>query len=301
MLQPSPDGEITCSACRSRSTACARRSAIPARARASTQRNLREADSTSRQTARRARSTLTGLLAMNVQLLNETRLQLTSGRDLPGDPAPGAPHLRDFPAAIGAGSTRSRPIRPNSSSELTEAGLLGVADPGGIRRLRPAAARRRGDPRGDQRLRLQRRRVPRADVHHGHAAAARQRGAEARYLPGIAAGRVAAAGLRRHRADHRLRHDQAEDPRPSGNGDHYVVSGQKVWTSRALHSDLMLLLARTTPLERGEEAQRRAVGVPGRHARGARARARDPADRGDDQPQHHRGVLRQSRRCRPRT
>ena len=31
-------------------------------------------------------------------------------------------------------------------------------------------------------------------------------------------------------------------------GDHYVVSGQKVWTSRALHSDLMLLLARTTPL-----------------------------------------------------
>ena len=32
-------------------------------------------------------------------------------------------------------------------------------------------------------------------------------------------------------------------------GDHYVVHGQKVWTSRALHSDLMLLLARTTPLE----------------------------------------------------
>ena len=29
-------------------------------------------------------------------------------------------------------------------------------------------------------------------------------------------------------------------------GDHYVVNGQKVWTSRAEHSDLMLLLARTT-------------------------------------------------------
>ncbi len=33
-------------------------------------------------------------------------------------------------------------------------------------------------------------------------------------------------------------------------GDHYVVNGQKVWTSRAEHSDLMLLLARTTPRER---------------------------------------------------
>ena len=32
-------------------------------------------------------------------------------------------------------------------------------------------------------------------------------------------------------------------------GDHYLIHGQKVWTSRALHSDLMLLLARTTPLD----------------------------------------------------
>lgn len=32
-------------------------------------------------------------------------------------------------------------------------------------------------------------------------------------------------------------------------GDHYLVYGQKVWTSRALHSDLMLLLARTTPID----------------------------------------------------
>ena len=33
------------------------------------------------------------------------------------------------------------------------------------------------------------------------------------------------------------------------NDDHYIVNGQKVWTSRALYSDLMLLLARTTPRE----------------------------------------------------
>lgn len=32
-------------------------------------------------------------------------------------------------------------------------------------------------------------------------------------------------------------------------GDHYLVNGQKIWTSRAAQSDLMLLLARTTPRE----------------------------------------------------
>ena len=36
-----------------------------------------------------------------------------------------------------------------------------------------------------------------------------------------------------------------------GNG--YVVNGQKVWTSRAAHSDLMLLLARTTPADQVEK------------------------------------------------
>jgi len=37
-------------------------------------------------------------------------------------------------------------------------------------------------------------------------------------------------------------------------GDRYIVNGQKVWTSRVEHSDLMLLLARTTP--RGEVTKR---------------------------------------------
>ena len=35
----------------------------------------------------------------------------------------------------------------------------------------------------------------------------------------------------------------------SRDGDHYIVNGQKIWTSRAEHSDLMLLLARTAPRE----------------------------------------------------
>ncbi|MDD9908459.1 MAG: acyl-CoA/acyl-ACP dehydrogenase [Ahrensia sp.] len=33
------------------------------------------------------------------------------------------------------------------------------------------------------------------------------------------------------------------------DGDRYIVNGQKIWTSRAEHSDLMVLLARTTPRE----------------------------------------------------
>ena len=36
-------------------------------------------------------------------------------------------------------------------------------------------------------------------------------------------------------------------------GDDYVINGQKVWTSRAEHSDLMLVLARTTPRDAVEK------------------------------------------------
>jgi alkylation response protein AidB-like acyl-CoA dehydrogenase len=69
-----------------------------------------------------------------------------------------------------------------------------------------------------------------------------------RYLPEIAAGRL------------RLQAFGVTEP-TSGtdtsslktvarrDGHHYVVRGQKIWTSRAEHSDLMLLLARTTPLD----------------------------------------------------
>jgi acyl-CoA dehydrogenase len=41
-------------------------------------------------------------------------------------------------------------------------------------------------------------------------------------------------------------------------GDKYVVNGQKVWISRAEHSDLMLLIARTTPVE---QVQKRSDGL----------------------------------------
>jgi acyl-CoA dehydrogenase len=41
-------------------------------------------------------------------------------------------------------------------------------------------------------------------------------------------------------------------------GDRYVVNGQKVWISRVLHSDLMILLARTTPID---EVEKRSEGM----------------------------------------
>jgi alkylation response protein AidB-like acyl-CoA dehydrogenase len=41
-------------------------------------------------------------------------------------------------------------------------------------------------------------------------------------------------------------------------GDHYIINGQKIWTSRAEHSDLLLLLARTTPRE---QAHKRTEGL----------------------------------------
>ncbi|MDD1977512.1 acyl-CoA dehydrogenase family protein [Pseudomonas tussilaginis] len=41
-------------------------------------------------------------------------------------------------------------------------------------------------------------------------------------------------------------------------GEHYVINGQKVWISRVQHSDLMILLARTTPLA---EVQKKSEGM----------------------------------------
>ncbi len=60
------------------------------------------------------------------------------------------------------------------------------------------------------------------------------------------------------------------------HGDRYVINGQKVWISRVQHSDLMLLLARTTPLA---EVTRRSHGLSvflvdlrGAESRGLRVR-----------------------------
>jgi len=67
-----------------------------------------------------------------------------------------------------------------------------------------------------------------------------------RYLPGIASGelRLQAFGVTEPGSGTDTTSIRTFAKR---EGDEYVVNGQKVWTSRAEHSDLMLLLARTTP------------------------------------------------------
>ena len=70
-----------------------------------------------------------------------------------------------------------------------------------------------------------------------------------RYLPGIASGEI------------RFQSFGVTEPTTGSNTlelkttavrerNHYVVNGQKIWISRALHSDLMTLLVRTTPLDK---------------------------------------------------
>jgi acyl-CoA dehydrogenase len=78
-----------------------------------------------------------------------------------------------------------------------------------------------------------------------------------RYLPEIASGRL------------RLQSMAVTEPTTGTDttrlkttavrrGDRYVLAGQKVWTSRLQHSDLMIVLARTTPLA---EVKRKAEGM----------------------------------------
>ena len=67
-----------------------------------------------------------------------------------------------------------------------------------------------------------------------------------RYLPGIASGelRLQAFGVTEPTSGSDT---GALKTHAAREGDRYLVNGQKIWTSRAEHSDLMLLLARTTP------------------------------------------------------
>jgi acyl-CoA dehydrogenase len=78
-------------------------------------------------------------------------------------------------------------------------------------------------------------------LKHGNAAQ------KQKYLPGIASGklRLQAFGVTEPTTGSDT--TQLKTRADKKGNDRYVVNGQKVWTSRVLQSDLMLLLARTTP------------------------------------------------------
>ncbi|MEZ5835232.1 MAG: acyl-CoA dehydrogenase family protein [Geminicoccaceae bacterium] len=80
---------------------------------------------------------------------------------------------------------------------------------------------------------------------------------KAAYLPGIASGeiRLQAFGVTEPTSG---TDTSSLKTRAVRKGDRWIVNGQKVWTSRALQSDLMLLLARTTPIE---DVKRRSDGL----------------------------------------
>jgi acyl-CoA dehydrogenase len=72
------------------------------------------------------------------------------------------------------------------------------------------------------------------------------------YLPKIASGelRLQAFGVTEPTVGSDTTRIQTSAERVDGG---YVINGQKIWTSRALYSDLMLLLARTTPFDEVEK------------------------------------------------
>ena len=76
-----------------------------------------------------------------------------------------------------------------------------------------------------------------------------------RYLPALASGalRLQAFGVTEPNAGSETTRIQTSAVL---RGDAYVVNGQKIWTSRFFHSDLMLLLARTTPYDELEDKTR---------------------------------------------
>ena len=75
---------------------------------------------------------------------------------------------------------------------------------------------------------------------------------KARYLPGIASGelRLQAFGVTEPTSG---TDTTALKTTARREGGHYIVNGQKIWTSRAEHSDLMLLLARTGSRDQAEK------------------------------------------------
>jgi alkylation response protein AidB-like acyl-CoA dehydrogenase len=154
----------------------------------------------------------------------------------------------DFPGSYWRGLDRDQAYPDEFVAALTREGYLGALVP---------------EEFGGSGLTLSAAAAILEEIHHsgGNAAACHaqmytmgtllRHGSEAqkqRWLPGIAKGnlRLQAFGVTEPTSgtDTGALRTQARKV-----GDHYLVNGQKIWTSRAEQSDLMILLCRTTPLD----------------------------------------------------
>ncbi|MFC2950559.1 acyl-CoA dehydrogenase family protein [Marinicaulis aureus] len=163
----------------------------------------------------------------------------------------------DFPGAYWQALDRERAYPMDFVKTLTEAGFLSVLIPeefgGSGMGLRAAAAileeiHRSGCNGGACHAQMY---TMGTLLRHGSVQQ------KERYLPGIASGelRLQAFGVTEPTSGTDTTRIRTFAKR---KGDKYVVNGQKIWISRAEHSDLMILLARTT---RREEASKPTDGM----------------------------------------
>ena len=153
---------------------------------------------------------------------------------------------RDFPPPYWRGLDREKAYPTAFVAAMTKAGLLGVLIPeeyggGGLGLTAAAAILEEVHASGGNAAALHAQMYTMGTVlRHGSTAQ------KETWLPRIADGsiRLQAFGVTEPTAGTDTTSISTFARR---EGDTYVINGQKVWTSRAEHSDLMVLLARTTP------------------------------------------------------
>ncbi len=199
----------------------------------------------------------------------------------------------DFPGEYWRELDRERAYPDKFVAALTKAGFLAALIPeqyGGSGLTMTRGRRHHGRDPG---VGLQRRRLSRPDVYDGHAAPARQSRTERALSARYRARRIAAASLRRHRADLGHRHARSA---------HHRGPRRQLWLyrQRPENLDLARRIFRSDAVARAhhaarasEETHRRAFRFSRRHARGQRQGPHHPPDPHHDEPRHHRGVLRE--------
>ena len=162
-----------------------------------------------------------------------------------------------FPANTGASSTASAAYPAEFVAALTEAGFLAALIPdeyggSGLTMNAAAAIMEEIQASGCNGAACHAQMYTMGTLlRHGSTAQ------KSRWLPAIASGalRLQAFGVTEPSSGSDTLNLRTTAVR---EGDHYIINGQKIWTSRAEHSDLLLLLARTTPRE---QTKRRTEGL----------------------------------------